>query len=83
MSKKSENPKFRPTGSNTAASHKRTRPAKGKFVSMPDAKTTKSSRILTLLAQTNGATLDELMNATSWQAHSVRGFISGTVRKLC
>ena len=28
-----------------------------------------------------GVTLQELMTATAWQAHSVRGFLSGTVGK--
>lgn len=41
----------------------------------------KSDRVLSLLKQTNGATLDELMTATKWQAHSVRGFLSGAVKK--
>ena len=27
----------------------------------------------------HGVTLQELMTATAWQAHSVRGFISGTL----
>ena len=41
----------------------------------------KASAILELLIRKNGATLGELMEATGWQAHSVRGFLSGTIRK--
>ena len=41
----------------------------------------KSDRILALLRAPEGATLTALMEATGWQAHSVRGFLSGTVSK--
>ena len=41
----------------------------------------KTSAILDLLQRAKGATLAEIMEATSWQAHSVRGFISGTLGK--
>jgi hypothetical protein len=41
----------------------------------------KAAKILDLLKRSNGATLKELMKATGWQAHSVRGFLSGTVSK--
>ena len=41
----------------------------------------KAAKILDLLKRPNGATLKELMKATGWQAHSVRGFISGTLGK--
>jgi hypothetical protein len=44
-------------------------------------KTSKKTAVLELLRRPNGVTLDELMAATGWQAHSVRGFLSGTVRK--
>jgi hypothetical protein len=47
----------------------------------PPAQHTKKAIILALLKRPEGATLEELMGATGWQAHSVRGFISGTVKK--
>ncbi len=39
--------------------------------------TTKSQQIVALLSRPNGASLPELMKATDWQAHSVRGFMAG------
>jgi hypothetical protein len=45
------------------------------------AKLTKSSQCLTLLRHNNGATIAELMTATGWQSHSIRGFLSGAVKR--
>lgn len=42
---------------------------------------TKADAVVALLSRTKGATLDDLTTATGWQAHSVRGFISGTLKK--
>ena len=43
----------------------------------------KAEAILRLVRQRGGATIEALMAATGWQAHSVRGFISGHIgRKL-
>ena len=41
----------------------------------------KTAKILGLLKRPSGALLKELMKATGWQPHSVRGFLSGTLRK--
>jgi Protein of unknown function (DUF3489) len=41
----------------------------------------KKSIIQDLVSRPEGATLNELMLATGWQPHSVRGFLSGTLKK--
>ena len=41
----------------------------------------KTQTILELLKRPGGVTAKELMKATGWQPHSVRGFLSGTVGK--
>ena len=46
----------------------------------PRVKTTKIKRCLELLTAPDGATIDELQATTGWQAHSVRGFLAGTVK---
>lgn len=42
---------------------------------------TKSTIFLQLLNREKGATVAELAKASDWQAHSVRGFMSGTLKK--
>ena len=37
--------------------------------------------MLTLLSQPEGASIEDMMQATNWQQHSVRGFMAGTVKK--
>jgi Protein of unknown function (DUF3489) len=41
----------------------------------------KTEKILALLRRPDGVTLQELMKATGWQPHSVRGFLSASVGK--
>lgn len=41
----------------------------------------KKAEVLDLLRRDQGVAMAELMKATGWQAHSVRGFLSGTVGK--
>jgi hypothetical protein len=41
----------------------------------------KTAQVLELVKRSGGATLKQIMKATGWQAHSVRGFLSGTLGK--
>ncbi len=42
---------------------------------------TKTARLIALLRRKDGATISDLTEATGWQAHSVRGALSGTLKK--
>jgi hypothetical protein len=41
----------------------------------------KAEQILKKLGSAKGVTIPQMMETTGWQAHSVRGFLSGVVRK--
>ena len=42
---------------------------------------TKLASLISLLSRKDGASIADLMKATGWQAHSVRGAISGNLKK--
>ncbi len=42
---------------------------------------TKQALLIDLLRRKGGATIEKIVEATGWQAHSVRGAISGTLKK--
>lgn len=62
-------------------------PSRTSAVSSPKAKKdgaakgTKAEQVIKLLQRKNGASIGDLQKATGWQAHSVHGFLSGTVKK--
>ena len=48
----------------------------------PDAKPpSKQDEVIAMLRRPEGATVDDVANATGWQRHTVRGVFSGTLKK--
>jgi hypothetical protein len=48
----------------------------------PDAKrSSKQDEVVAMLRRPEGATVDEVADATGWQRHTVRGVFSGTLKK--
>ena len=41
----------------------------------------KQDHVIALLQRDSGASMEDLMRATGWQRHSVRGVLSGVIRK--
>ena len=72
------------SGKKTTPAKKGVKAAKGAKAAKKPTGTregSKTEKVLDLLKRAGGASLKDIMKATSWQAHSVRGFISGTLGK--
>jgi hypothetical protein len=54
---------------------------KGAKKAKPTREGSKTDKVLELLKRPGGVTAKELMKATGWLPHSVRGFLSGTIGK--
>lgn len=47
----------------------------------PASQASKQARLLALLQSAQGATTEQIIQTTGWQPHSIRGIISGVLRK--
>ena len=72
-------PRPKNRGGRAERTHTRSKP-KGKE-SRPVRRGTKQALLIDLLKRKSGATIDEIVKAAGWQPHSVRGAISGTLKK--
>jgi hypothetical protein len=62
-----------------SAGGKKTSSPKG--VVLPKKALTKGDAVVALLRKPTGATINDMTGATGWQPHSVRGFLSGALKK--
>jgi hypothetical protein len=72
--------------SNTAAKKKVTRTKKAKqktaaATERPPRTDSKQAKLIEMLRRAEGATVDEIVKALDWQAHTVRGAIAGALKK--
>lgn len=88
MTKSTQAPKFSQTPGRKprarSAAQKRARDMKSALTATRKSEpppTGKIATIIALLRRPKGASLDELTKATGWQRHSVRGAISGALKK--
>ena len=66
--------------SNASAKRRNAKTKKAKQCGAPK-RGSKAAKILALLNRPGGVSLMQLQKATDWQAHSVRGFLSGAIKK--
>ena len=77
--RRSEAEPKKPKGGRTAAKKakatKKAAPAK-KVAKKDSERSNKKADVIAMMSRAKGVTLAEIMEATDWQAHTVRGFIS-------
>ena len=69
------------SGKKASAAQRRAKSQKAAKSAAGAREGSKAAKVLDLLKRSGGVTLKELMKATGWQPHSVRGYLSGTVGK--
>lgn len=75
MSKKSKSSKSAPKGKKLSA------PMKAGLKAVAETSGSKLAKVISLLSRPEGVTLEEIVKATNWQKHTVRGVMSGALKK--
>jgi len=74
-----------PAGATDAPTEEPTPDTPNETEKAPKARTpregTKQATLITMLRAPDGATIEEIMAATGWQSHTVRGAMSGALKK--
>ncbi len=70
--------KSQPDGKNFGRTTKSLANTRGSNAARPEGKL---GKMLALLRRREGTTVEQMMKATGWQAHSVRGAMSGALKK--
>jgi hypothetical protein len=67
----------------TVARTERSQGARSQTITTNDARGPgkKAALVIAMIKSSKGATLPQIMSATGWQAHTVRGFVSGHLKK--
>jgi len=77
---KLEIPAFLVSASSTPTKTKSATPRKKPPIAL-EPPSSKQDRLIALMKQGKGSTITEMMETTGWQAHSIRGVISGVLKK--
>lgn len=82
---KATNPKSLSKQISAGTNKPRLRKKRGAVAATPKSKAarpnSKIANVVEMMRKPGGATLKAIMDATDWQAHSVRGAISGAIKK--
>ena len=82
---KTMNPKFLRKQMTAGTNRSRLQKKKGAVAATPESKAarpnSKIANVVEMMRKPGGVTLKAIMVATDWQAHSVRGAISGAIKK--